>query len=110
MSPYAVRPCFADTQEGWELAHVCVDTCAINKITIKYRFPLPWCDDMLDRMAGATIFSTVYLKSGYHQIQVCPGDEWKTAFKKKDGLYKWLVMPFGFCNGSSTFMCAMTQV
>ena len=107
-SPAALPILFVKKKDG--SLRLCVDYRAINKITIKNRYPLPLITESLDRLKTAKSYSKIDLRGAYNLLRIAKGDEWKTAFRTRYGLYEYLVMPFGLTNAPATFQNLMNDV
>ena len=87
-----------------------MDYRALNKITIPNRYPIPRIDDLLDKLQGSKVFSSLDLCSAYQQVKLNESDYQKTAFRTPFGLYEYKVLPFGLTNAPSAFMSIINEV
>ena len=107
-SPYGAPVLFVKKKDG--SLRMCVDYRALNKLTIKNRYPLPNLREMFDQLGKARYFTKMDLRSGYYQMRIAEGDVEKTAMRTRYGSYEWLVMSMGLTNAVATFSTLMNQV
>jgi hypothetical protein len=108
VSPWGARAFFVKNKN--DTLRLCIDYRKLNKMTIKNKYPLPRIDDLFDQLRGATIFSKIDLRSGYHQVPIKDEDIHKTTFRTRYGHYEFVVVPFGITNAPTTFMFLMNNV
>jgi hypothetical protein len=107
-SPWAAPVFFVEKKDGTK--RMCIDYRALNEVTIKNKYPMPRIEDLFDQLRGASVFSKIDLRSGYHQLRIRPSDVSKTTFTTKYGLFEFIVMSFGLTNVPTFFMYLMNNV
>ncbi|KAH8145247.1 uncharacterized protein LAJ45_10684 [Morchella importuna] len=107
-SPAAAPVLFVPKANG--KLRLCVNFRGLNGITIKNRYPLPLMNELADATKGALYFTKIDLKNGYNLIRIAKGEEWKTAFRAKYGLFEYRVMPFGLTNAPASFQVMVNTI
>ena len=107
-APFGAPVLFQKKQDG--SLRLCVDYRALNKVTVKNKYPIPLITDLFDQLGKAKYFFKFDLRSSYYQVHIIEGDEVKTTYVTRYGAFEFLVMPFGLTNAPATFCTLMNQL
>ncbi|KAL4028696.1 hypothetical protein IC575_011906 [Cucumis melo] len=108
VSPWGAPVLLVKKKDG--SMRLCIDYKELNKVTVKNRYPLPRIDDLFNQLQGATVFSKIDLRSGYHWLRTRDSDIPKTAFHSRYEHYEFIVMSFGLTNSPAVFIDMMYSV
>ncbi|KAL9265229.1 Transposon Tf2-6 polyprotein-like protein [Drosera capensis] len=106
--PYGAPVLFQKKKDG--SLRLCIDYRALDKVTVKNKYPIPLIADLFDQLGGARYFTKLDLRSGYYQVRIAEGDEAKTTCVTRYGSFEFLVMPFGLTNAPATFCTLMNNI
>jgi len=107
-SPAGAPILFVKKKDG--SLRLCMDYRRLNAITIKNQYPLPLIGDLIDQLRDCTVYTKIDLRGAYNLLQIAEGEEWKTAFRTRYGLFEYKVMPFGLTNAPASFQHLMNQI
>jgi hypothetical protein len=108
VSPWGTPMLFVKKKDG--TLRLCIYFRQLNKVTMKNKYPFSQIHDLFDQLRGATMFSNIDLRYGYHQVSIKDEDIHKTTFRTRYGHYEFIVVQFGLTNAPATFMCLMNNI
>jgi hypothetical protein len=107
-TPWTAPVLFVEKKDGTK--RMCMDYRGLNEVTIKNKYPLTRIEDLFDQLRGASVFSNIDLRPGYHQLRIRPSDIPKITFIPMYGLYEYTIMSFDLINAPTFFMNLMNSV
>jgi hypothetical protein len=107
-SPYGAPILFIKKSD--DILYLYMDYHDLNKITTKNRYPLPLIEELLDRISRIKYFTKFDIHDDYHRLRMTAGEEWKTTFRYRYGLFEYTIIPFGLYNTPDIFQYYMNDI
>ena len=109
-SPCSSPVMFVEKKDENDPLRLVINYRGLNNITIPVRYPIPLISELQDRLAGAKYFTKINLKLGFYFVRMAEGEEWKTAFRCRYGLFEFRVIPMGLINAPVTFQAIINHI